>query len=134
MPATLEQKTIDLLRQKNFAHVATHREDGSILNVVVWVDADADGKIYLNSAEGRAWPANVARDPKLTISVHNSENPYEYAAISGTVVDSDTTQGDAHIDALAKKYMDVDSYPFRKEGEVRIKYTIEADRVMHFGA
>ena len=75
------------------------------------------------------WPANVARDPKLTISVHNSENPYEYAAISGSVVDTDTANGDAHIDALAKKYLGKDTYPFRRAGEVRVTYKIRPERV-----
>ena len=30
--------------------------------------------------------------------------------------------------------MDADSYPFRQEGEVRVTFTIEPDRVTHQGA
>ena len=41
-----------------------------------------------------------------------------------------TTDGaDAHIDALAKKYLGVDSYPMRREGEVRVRITVRTDRI-----
>jgi hypothetical protein len=37
-----------------------------------------------------------------------------------------TEQGaDAHIDALAKKYLGQDKYPYRRPGEVRQIYEIE---------
>ena len=134
MAAQLEQKTVDLLNQPNFAHLSSHRADGTIQNVVVWLGVTDDGAIFVNSAEGRAWPANVERDPRVTISVHNSENPYEFASITGRVTGRDTENGDADIDALALKYMGAESYPFRQDGEVRVTFTIEPDRVTHRGA
>ena len=134
MATQLEQKTIDLLNQRNFAHVSTHRADGTIHNVVVWIGVDEQGRPFVNTAEGRVWPRNLDRDPRLTVSIHNTENPYEFASITGKVVARDTEHGDAVIDALAKKYMDVDSYPFRQEGEVRVTFTIEPERVSHHGA
>ena len=49
-------------------------------------------------------------------------------------VTKETEQGaDAHIDSLAKKYMGVDSYPFRREGEVRVIYEIEPTSVATMG-
>jgi hypothetical protein len=33
---------------------------------------------------------------------------------------------------MAKKYLGQDTYPFRQEGEVRVKLTVEPDRVTHF--
>ena len=134
MAAALEQKTVDLINEPNFAHLSSHRADGTIHNVVVWIDIREDGRIFVNSAECRVWPANVERDPHVTVSIHNAENPYEFAAITGRIVARDTEYGDADIDALAKKYMDADSYPFRQEGEVRVTFTIEPDRVTHQGA
>ncbi len=134
MAAQLEQKTIDLLNRRNFAHLSTHRADGTIHNVVVWIGVDEQGRPFVNTAEGRVWPNNLERDPRVTVSVHDTDNPYEFASITGKVVDRDTENGDAVIDALAKKYMNVDSYPFRKEGEVRVTFTIEPERVTHHGA
>lgn len=134
MSVELEPKTIDLLRKPNFAHLSTHRKDGTISNVVVWIDVDEDGLIQVNSAEGRAWPANVDRDPNVTVSVHNAENPYEFASITGHVVARDTATASDHIDHLAFKYMGKETYPFHQPGEVRVKFTIEPDRVLHSGA
>jgi hypothetical protein len=45
------------------------------------------------------------------------------------VVDVSTDGADAHIDSLAKKYMGVDKYPMRSEGEVRIRVTVRTDRI-----
>ena len=50
--------------------------------------------------------------------------------VTGTA--TGTTEGaDAHIDRLAKKYLDADSYPFRREGEQRITFLVDATRVFH---
>ena len=65
----------------------------------------------LNTAEGRAWPRNLERDPRVTLTVQNMENPYEYVAIRGTVAERTHEGADAHIDSLAKKYMGLDEYP-----------------------
>ena len=54
--------------------------------------------------------------------------------IRGRVV-QDTHEGaDAHIDKLAKKYLGVDSYPYRFDGEQRIIFRIEPERVTHQGS
>jgi PPOX class probable F420-dependent enzyme len=131
MASTIEGPAANILGDVNFATVGTLNEDGSIHNTVVWVDVE-DGKAVVNSAKGRVWPNNLERDPTITISVYNRENPYEYVEVRGKaklVDDGDDAQ--KHIDKLAKKYMDKDEYPFRQEGEVRLKYVIEADKVRH---
>ena len=132
MAAEIDDKSRALIDDKNFGHVATLREDGSVHTAIVWVDVE-DGKVALNSAEGRAWPANVRRDPRVTVTVVNAENPYEYTEVRGRVVEDTHDGADEHIDALAKKYMDADTYPFRQEGEQRVIFRIEPERVRHYG-
>ena len=128
---TIEGRAAELLGGKNHAVVSTLRKDGSVHNAVVWVGVE-DGNATVNSAVGRAWPNNLERDPRITLMVYDPENPYEYVEIRGRVSDGDTSQeADDHIDRLAKKYLDKDTYPFRQEGEQRVKYTIEAERVRH---
>lgn len=87
-----------------------------------------------DSAEGRKWPANARHDPHLTLLVPNRENPYEYVSIRGRATDFTHDGADAHIDALAKKYLGVDSYPARREGEQRVIVTVEPDSVFHMSA
>ena len=49
--------------------------------------------------------------------------------IRGKLV-GDTHEGaDEDINMLAKKYIDADEYPFRQPGEVRVKFTLEPEKV-----
>jgi PPOX class probable F420-dependent enzyme len=119
MAARIEGRSRELLEAKNFCHVATNTSDGTPYTTVVWVDVDGDD-VLLNSAEGRTWPGNLRRDPRVRLTVVNLENPYEYAWVKGEAVEITPEGADAHIDKLAKKYMDKDEYPFRVPGEVRL--------------
>ena len=86
----IDSRSEQLLKARNFCHVATFNPDGSIHCVPVWMDVQ-DGLPTLNSAEGRAWPRNVARDPRVTLTVQNLEDPYEYVEIRGRVAQRTTT-------------------------------------------
>ena len=131
--ASIDGRVKELLEQPNFTHLSTLREDGTVHAVVVWQHVE-DGKVALNSSEGRAWPANVRRDPRVTITVHDNENPYEYVEIRGRVVDDTHDGADEHIDAMAKKYLGQDEYPFRQPGEERVIFRVEPERVLHNSA
>ncbi|WP_218123517.1 TIGR03618 family F420-dependent PPOX class oxidoreductase [Quadrisphaera sp. DSM 44207] len=118
-----------LFEQRNHAVISTLEEDGAVHSTVVWVDL-RDGRPAVNSAVGRRWPDNLERDPRATLVVYDESNPYEYVEVRGRA--RGTTEGaDAHIDRLAKKYLDADAYPFRQEGEQRITYLIEPSKVRH---
>ncbi len=132
MSPAIEGRAEELLKGKNFVMVSTLRPDGSVHAVPTWVDVQ-DGKPTLNTAEGRAWPRNLERDPRVTLTVQNAENPYEYLTIRGRVADRTTEGADAHIDALAKKYMGVDSYPLRQPGEQRLIVRIDPEHVHVYG-
>jgi PPOX class probable F420-dependent enzyme len=128
MSAKIEGRAEELLRDKNFAHVATLRADGSVQLAPTWVDVQ-DGLPVLNTAEGRAWPRNLERDPRITLEVQNMENPYEYVEIRGRVAERTHDGADEHIDALAKKYMGVDEYPMRQPGEQRVIIRVQPEHV-----
>jgi PPOX class probable F420-dependent enzyme len=129
MPEKLDGRAREILDGKNFAHLSVPRPDGSIQTVVVWADTDDDGRVRVNSAEGRAWPENLRRAGQATISVADADNPYEYVTVAGPIAEDTHDGADEHIDALAKKYMDADSYPFRQEGEQRVTFVIDPERV-----
>ncbi|MCW2725835.1 MAG: pyridoxamine 5-phosphate oxidase-related FMN-binding [Frankiales bacterium] len=119
----------NLLTQPNHGIVSTFDDDGSIRSGVVWVDL-VDGKLALNSAEGRTWPTNLQRDPRVTVLVYDQNNPYEYVEVRGTATSS-TADADGHIDRLAKKYLGKDSYPFRQEGEQRVSFFVDPKTVKY---
>jgi PPOX class probable F420-dependent enzyme len=128
--ATLNDSEVrKLLSEPNHAVVSTFNADGSILSTVVWISAE-DGTVAVNSAKGRLWPTNLERDPRITALVYEAGNPYNYVEIRGRA--SATTDGaDEHINALTKKYINQDEYPFRQPGEQRIKFVIEPDHIRH---
>lgn len=126
--AALPEMAKKLLLGKNFATVATLMADGSPSASVVWVDTDGEHVIF-NTAEGRVKPKSMRRDGRVAIAVYDQENPYRQAMIRGKVVSMETKGADAHIDKMAKKYMGVDSYPYRKPGEARIIVKIKPERV-----
>lgn len=133
MSVKIEGRAEQLLTAKNFCNVSTLRSDGTIHGVPVWVDVQ-DGVPVVNSAEGRAWVRNLERDPRVTLTVQNLENPYEYVEIRGRVAERTHDGADAHIDALAKKYLGQDSYPYRQPGEQRVLIRVDAEHATVHGA
>ena len=119
----------ELLSAPNYAVVSTVNKDGSIHSTIVWVSSEGD-EIAVNSAVGRLWPTNLERDPHISVVVFESGNPYHFVEIRGTATGS-IDGADEHINALAKKYIDQDEYPFRQPGEQRIKFVIAPEHVRH---
>lgn len=130
----LEGRPRELAEAPNFTNLITRNADGSLHSTVVWQHVDDRGLIRLNSAEGRRWPANVRRDPRVLLTIMNLENPYEYVVIEGRVVEDTHEGADQEIDELAKKYLGLDRYPWRAQGEVRIRFAVEPLKVRHHGA
>jgi hypothetical protein len=133
MTATLEGPARAIVADKNYAHLAVPREDGSILSVVIWSDVDDAGNIIVNSAEGRTWPRLLRKAGRATLSWANASNPYEFVSVTAKLVGDTHDGADAGIDALAKKYMGVDTYPGHSESEQRVQFTLQPERVTHRG-
>ena len=132
MSAPIDGRGEELLQGKNFCTVATLRGDGSVHVVPVWVDVQ-DGEPVLNSAEGRVWVRNLERDPRVTLTVQNHENPYEYLEVRGRAREPERNGADEHIDSMAKKYLGADSYPGRQPGEQRVIIRVEPEHAKVHG-
>jgi len=124
MPANLDRYR-DLLEQKKaFASLATVMPDGSPQVTPVWFDYSG-GRIRVNTAKGRVKARNMQPGSRVSVMILDPDNPYRYVQIRGRVAAVTENGADAHIDALAKKYLGQDKYPFRQPGEVRVRYEIE---------
>ena len=82
MSTALTQRQIEFLRRRQFAHVATVNPDGSPHVTALWVDTDGVA-VLLNTALGRVKARNLERDPRIAISLVDSENPYDSLTIQG---------------------------------------------------
>jgi PPOX class probable F420-dependent enzyme len=128
MAVTIPESFKDLFTKVAFAHLATCMPDGSPQVTPVWVDYDGS-HVRVNSAKGRLKDKNMRRDKRVALSIQDPENAYRYIAVRGEVVEITEQGADAHIDALAKKYLGKDRYPFRGPGEVRVIYKIRPEKV-----
>ncbi|MEI8127812.1 MAG: PPOX class F420-dependent oxidoreductase [Actinomycetota bacterium] len=117
-----------IFAKKVLAHVATLGQDGAPQVTPVWTMLDGDD-VIINTALGRAKARNLANDARVAISLTDPDDQYSVIAIRGSVVGFTTEGADEVIDALAKKYLDLDSYPMRTEGEVRVTVRIQTDRI-----
>ena len=130
--ATIPEKYRDLFNKRAFASLATRMANDEVQVTPVWVDVD-NGNLLFNSARGRVKDKNVRRDPRVTLTLMDPDNPYRYMEVRGRVVDYTEQGADKHIDKLAKKYLGVDKYPYAKPGEVRVLYRVKPERVLVHG-
>lgn len=120
-----------LFEGKNLAFVSTLMKDGHPHITPTWIDIQ-DGHIFVNTAIGRIKQKNVSRDPRLSISIVDQNNPYDMVTVRGRVIGQITGDAaDEHIDKLAKKYLGKDKYPNRAPGEKRVILKIKPERVFH---
>ena len=60
------------LDEPRYAAIATIDPDGGPRQAVVWYLLDGD-TIVINSLDGRRWPANLRRDPRISIAITDAE-------------------------------------------------------------
>ena len=132
MPATISPGFQKLLQEPAYCQLATLMPDGSPQNTQVWVDTD--GKhILINTAQGRQKERNVQRDPRVAVNVVDPTNAWRIAMVRGRVLEVTTEGADELIDQLAKKYLNVETYPFRRPEEVRVTLKILPDKINEIG-
>jgi len=109
--------------EQPFVGVVTDlRPDGSLHSTVVWVDVDDDG-VSFNTAWPRAKPRYLQANPNVALLVVDPGDEYRWISISGSATLTEDGADD-QIDRLAKKYKDLDSYPWHKPEETRVSARI----------
>ena len=132
MPATISPGFHKLLQEPAFCQLATLMPDGSPQNTQVWVDTDGKHMV-INTAQGRQKERNVQRDPRVAVNVVDPTNAWRIGMVRGRVVEVTTDGADELIDQLAKKYLDEETYPFRRPEEVRVTLKILPDKINEIG-
>ena len=128
----IPQSYRDLFDKKAFAHLATVGADGRPQVTPVWIDYDGS-HVRFNTARGRVKTRNLERNPKVALSIQDPENPYRYLQVRGRVAEMTEKGADEHIDALARKYLGQDRYPYRQAGEVRVMVKVAPDKIQSMG-
>lgn len=100
MNAPIPDDVRSFLHEHRYATVATVDPDGAPYQVRAWYLLDGDCLI-LNSADGRRWPANLRRDPRVSVTV---EGGYDWVRLDGRVqIDDRQERAQADIARMARR-------------------------------
>ena len=131
MAITFDAATRRILDGKNFATVATVNPDGGPQASVVWFRRDGDSVLFsITSDKQKA--RNLARDPRVAVTVFDLENPYDSVEIRGhaeLVEDA----GKELPKQLSHRYLDEDPPP-EPEDVVRLVARVIPEKVHRFSA
>ena len=125
---TLNDKARELLTGQNFATVATVEPDGQPQLSPVWITHDGDDVLF-STTVGRRKHVNISRNDRVTVCVFDQEDPYTYVEIRGTATMTEEG-GRELIDAFAKKYRDLDVYPWDGPDAVRVVVRVTPTKVI----
>ncbi|MEO5940908.1 MAG: PPOX class F420-dependent oxidoreductase [Candidatus Limnocylindrales bacterium] len=124
----LPAELLGLLRKPSLAFIATTMPDGSPQLTQVWVDTD--GKhVVVNSVRTHVKVRNIERDPRVAITVADSDDPSSYYQVRGRVIETTTDGAVEHIEMLAHKYLGT-PYPwYGGRDQVRVMLVIDPEHV-----
>src|ERR1700744_2263124 len=82
MGIQLSDQAIRLIDGRNYAVLATVNADGSPQTSVMWIGRDGDDVLF-STVEGRLKHRNMARDPRVSVTVIASADPESYVELRG---------------------------------------------------
>jgi PPOX class probable F420-dependent enzyme len=129
MAQQIPAEYLDLFKKKSIGYLGTIMADQTPQVTPIWVDFDGEN-ILINTAVGRLKDLNMAKRPKVGLSVQDPDDAYRYISIQGHVVGvvEDADGAHDHINALAWRYNGKDfSFP---AGQKRRIYKISPDKVL----
>ncbi len=106
----------ELLSKANPAVIGTLRADGSPHTAVTWYLWEG-GRVLVNMAETRVRLKHVQRDPRVSLTVMDSQSWYRQVTVFGRVVEIYADKDLSDIDRLSQRYT---RQPYRKpQGRAR---------------
>ena len=126
-----DEMTRALLDGKNFATVATINPDGGPQTSVVWILRD-DETVLFSATTARRKARNLARDPRISMTVFDTANPYQSVEIRGTAeLEEDTEKWLPRT--LSQKYLGKEPEP-EPDDVIRVIVWVRPQRVNTFSA
>ena len=124
----LDQDAARLAKTNNPATVVTLMPDGRPQALLTWIDTDGQN-LLVNTEPQRQRSRNIGRDPRVTVLLHSSQDPYDWAEVRGRVVETvGGKRARDHIDELSRRYLGQD-YPNPVGPDGRVLYVIKPDKV-----
>src|SRR5919202_4506267 len=118
-----------LFQSRNLAFISTLSRDGSPHITPVWAEMVED-IILINTFETSAKNKHIINDKRVAISVVEQNNPFNMVSIQGRVIEQTTEGADEHLKRLAKRYLGIGKYYYRKPNHKRIIIKIQPEKIM----
>ncbi len=100
----LHPVTVELAQGTNYGAITTVLPSGNLQTQYIWVGTDGE-RVVVNTEMHRRKFKNIERDPRVTLTIRDEQNPYRYAEVRGEVVETVGGQeARDHIDELSQKY------------------------------
>ena len=126
----LPEAAIAMLRKPNPAVIATLRSDGQPVTAATWYLWD-EGRVLVNMDEGRVRLNHIRKDPRVSLTVTDSEDWYTHVTLIGHVAETRDDEDLSDIDRCAQHYRG-QQYPVRDRK--RVTAVIEIDRWHGWGS
>jgi PPOX class probable F420-dependent enzyme len=125
----LDDTARHLVAGKNFGVLATVNPDGSPQTSVVWVGLDDDA-VVISALASRRKVRNIGRDPRVSLTITDAQNPYQSVEIRGTADVTDDPERSLSF-RLSHKYVGEDP-PADPPGARRVIVRITPEKVINF--
>lgn len=99
----------------------------------VWFCWDGE-HVVSSQTKARQKYRNLQRDPRVTFSLVDTENPYRYLEIRGKMVRVEEAPNLDFINSMAKKYLGLDKYPYQQPGDERVVVFVRPEHTTQMGA
>ena len=128
MPVSIPESHLDLFEKKSIAYLAVHLSGDAMMVNPVWCSFDGT-HVLVNSVEGRLKDRVMRKHPAVTLCITDPDNSFRYLEVRGKVAEITTEGALENINALAKRYLGTDEYPYMRPGDVRVLYKIVPEKV-----
>lgn len=133
--APLPDDVTALLQHPHPCVVATLRRDGMPVTVPTWYLLETQGPragtVLVNMDDSRVRLGHLRRDPRISVTVLDSESWYTHVSLLGEVVELQPDEGLVDIDRLSQHYA---ARPYPDRESPRTSAWVRIDRWHGWGA
>ena len=129
---TVPESHRDLLERPILAVLATAAAGSGPELSPVWTQY-VDGKVVLSSLASTRKTKNMETGRRASLCYLDEHNPYRYLELRCVVESATETGAHAHLDLMAQRYMNRETYPGHDYTAPRMLFTLRPERVIALG-
>jgi PPOX class probable F420-dependent enzyme len=123
--AAIPDDLLDLVTTDHIDHVSFVRPDGSVVTHLMWIDWDGD-HILTSSPVGSVKGRHARRNPHVSVSVVDRDDPWRFVIVRGRVTDIRPDDELAFIDKMSTRYT---GGPYYRRGYEREIFVVTPDHI-----